>query len=161
MNEFEEAVIAERYRDLIFASLANGIVSFAFGVLSFAILPIYQALVATLMVMAVFYGMTVSRGLKHNQDSQARMTALRDLRHLELIALNQPCDEEASLELSQRADAEMLQVMGKQFDLLAAARNIAIYIAFQVALLFASAWLGTSWSMQILNFLAKVEVFFH
>jgi hypothetical protein len=51
--------------------------------------------------------------------------------------------------------------MGKQFDFVAMARNNAIYIALQIALLFASVWFGTSWSLPILDFVAKIEVLFH
>ncbi|SMD05048.1 hypothetical protein SAMN06295998_1235 [Primorskyibacter flagellatus] len=161
MNTFEDSLIAKRHRDFILAGLSNGIVAFAFAVISFAVLPFVQAMVTTLMVMTVLYGMSVSRALSHNQDLQTRMTTLRDLRHLELIALHQPRDEEASSELLRQADHEMLQSLGQAYDLIAAVQKTGIYIALQIALLFASAWLGTVWSLPILNFLAKVEVLFH
>jgi hypothetical protein len=86
MNTFDDAVIMKRHLDSILVSLSDGIIAFAFGVISFAVLPFIQAMVTTLMVMTVLYGMSVSRALRHNQDLQTRMTTLRDLRHLELIA---------------------------------------------------------------------------
>lgn len=161
MNAFEDAVIAKRYRDLMLASLSNGVTAFAFGIISFAALPFVQATVATLMVMTVLHGVSVSRSLTHNQDLQTRMTTLRDLRYLELIAVYQPRDEEACCELSRQADDEILPILDEPSDLMTTAQKTVIYIALQITFLFASAWLGTSWSFPIINLFEKAKVLFY
>jgi len=161
MNSFEDAVIMKRHWDMISASLSNGVVTLIFAVISFAVLPIVQVSISTLMVMAVLYGIAVSRGLNHNQNMQTRLTSLRDMRYLELIAMYQPRNDETLLELSHRADIEMLEVLNERFDLISAAKNLSIYILLQLSLLSLGAWLGANWSLPILNFLTKVDAFIH